>query len=286
MKITITRESLAAAAKAFEEEYLAGLMLNEGIHDPGILKCIFLAGGPGSGKSYASKELFGVDNDIHASMSSFGLKVVSSDIAFEYMMDKHGIKGSDLYSISQNDPDKYASITGSGKDTVRSKAKRITDHQKALYLTGKLGMIIDGTGENFDKMRKQREDAHAAGYDTFMVFIDVPLAVTLANNRKRGEDGGRRLPDDFVETLWNNSQVNKHRFGDIFGHDNYVVIEKTDNKTPLKDEIRRAVNNFLRRPIHNNIGRQWMQVASAYTSIATSGGSQWGSGNTARRRQG
>ena len=35
-------------------------MITEGVDDPGILKCVFMAGGPGSGKSFAAKEIFGV----------------------------------------------------------------------------------------------------------------------------------------------------------------------------------------------------------------------------------
>ena len=33
-------------------------MITEGVDDPGILKCIFLAGGPGSGKSYTANKIF------------------------------------------------------------------------------------------------------------------------------------------------------------------------------------------------------------------------------------
>ena len=32
-------------------------VLNEGVDDPGILKCVFLAGGPGSGKSRVAGDL-------------------------------------------------------------------------------------------------------------------------------------------------------------------------------------------------------------------------------------
>jgi hypothetical protein len=32
--------------------------LNEGVYDPGILKAFFMAGGPGSGKSYVATEIF------------------------------------------------------------------------------------------------------------------------------------------------------------------------------------------------------------------------------------
>ena len=36
-------------------------LLNEGIYDPGVLNAVFMAGGPGSGKSYTAKEIFGGD---------------------------------------------------------------------------------------------------------------------------------------------------------------------------------------------------------------------------------
>ena len=35
-------------------------ILNEGARDPGIFKAIFLAGGPGSGKSFVAQKLFGI----------------------------------------------------------------------------------------------------------------------------------------------------------------------------------------------------------------------------------
>ena len=46
--------------------------LQEGVYDPNIFKAIFLAGGPGSGKSYVAKRTLGGQ----------GLKVVNSDDAF------------------------------------------------------------------------------------------------------------------------------------------------------------------------------------------------------------
>ena len=47
--------------------------LQEGVYDPNILKAFFLAGGPGSGKSYVVKRTTG----------GLGMKVINSDIAFE-----------------------------------------------------------------------------------------------------------------------------------------------------------------------------------------------------------
>ena len=58
-------------------------MISEGVDDPGILKCVFMAGGPGSGKSFTAMEIFGIDKKLKSSFSATGLKNVNSDSAFE-----------------------------------------------------------------------------------------------------------------------------------------------------------------------------------------------------------
>ena len=50
--------------------------LQEGLNDPNIFKAFFLAGGPGSGKSYVVRKTTG----------GSGLKVVNSDDAFEKLL--------------------------------------------------------------------------------------------------------------------------------------------------------------------------------------------------------
>ena len=67
--------------------------LNEGINDPGILKVVFLAGGPGSGKGYVSKGLFGIPKTVN--VSAYGLKVINQDSELERMLNKYGF-GTDL----------------------------------------------------------------------------------------------------------------------------------------------------------------------------------------------
>ena len=67
--------------------------VKEGVNDPGILKAVFLAGGPGSGKTYVTRGLFGIPKTI--TLSAHGLKVVNSDTELERMLDKYGF-GTDL----------------------------------------------------------------------------------------------------------------------------------------------------------------------------------------------
>ena len=51
------------------KESILEQMITEGVDDPGILKCVFMAGGPGSGKSFTAMEIFGIDKKTKASFS-------------------------------------------------------------------------------------------------------------------------------------------------------------------------------------------------------------------------
>ena len=50
------------------------MILKEGIKDPGILKAVFLAGGPGSGKTWVAKGLFGIPERVNVSQTVYGEK--------------------------------------------------------------------------------------------------------------------------------------------------------------------------------------------------------------------
>ena len=55
--------------------------INEGLYDKGIFKAFFLAGGPGSGKTFVTHSVF----------AGLGLKVVNSDNVFERSLKKAGL---------------------------------------------------------------------------------------------------------------------------------------------------------------------------------------------------
>ena len=52
--------------------------LQEGVYDPNIFKAFFLAGGPGSGKSFVAQKLFGIPEKINVSKT--GLKMVKQNL--------------------------------------------------------------------------------------------------------------------------------------------------------------------------------------------------------------
>jgi hypothetical protein len=229
-------------------------ILNEGVDDPGILKCVFMAGGPGSGKSFTAKEIFGVGKSAFSSVSAGGLKLVNSDTAFEKGLKDSGIDMKELGNIEKNDPELWDLIT-KGDTSIRGKAKAITDKQRAFYEAGRLGMIIDGTGDEVSKIKKKMEHAESLGYDCSMVFVNTSLEVALERNKNRD----RVLSDELVAKIWKDCQNNLGAFQGMFSG-NFVIVDNTVYK-PVNKSVQQAVDAFLRKPLYNPIGKKWVATA-------------------------
>jgi len=243
---TIQKELKEIRTKLFVE------IITEGVDDPGILKCVFLAGGPGSGKSYTAKEIFGVGKGDLDSVSAGGLKMINSDTAFELALKKNGINPKDLADIQDNDPNFWAFIAGEEGDSIRNRAKAVTQKQQAFYEAGRLGMIIDGTGDEVLKIRNKKDRAEKLGYDCYMIFVNTSLEVALKRNAERS----RSLPESLVRDVWSKCQENMGKFQGIF-HQNFIIVDNTEYH-PVSKSVQKQVDAFLRKPIENPIGKKWI----------------------------
>lgn len=234
-------------------------IIEEGVDDPGILKCIFMAGGPGSGKSYKAAEIFGVGKGITTSFSAGGLKIVNSDNAFEAALERNGIDAGDLARIKKEDPTLYGKVI-SNPDSIRNRAKAVTAKMKSFYEEGRLGMLIDGTGDDFGKIAKKKKEAEDLGYDTFMVFVNTSLEVALERNRQRK----RVLADDLVEEIWRDCQNNLGKFQSLFGSQNFRIVDNTVKGVETPKDIQSSINAFMKKPVQNRIGVEWIKAAREF----------------------
>jgi len=176
--------------------------LEEGVNDPGIFKAVFLAGGPGSGKSFMVGK---------TALTTLGLKLINSDPAFEAQLKKVGLKTTpeDIF-------------TDKGQD-ARAKAKRLTAKQQELALKGRLGLVIDGTGKDYAKIEKQAIALRKLGYETAMIFVNTNLETAVARDAKRDRTLGRKE----VTKMWNAVQDNIGKFQKFFGA-GMVIVDNSD----------------------------------------------------------
>ena len=245
------------------DEALDGL-ITEGARDPGIFKAIFLAGGPGSGKSYVAQNLFGIPEKVNVSKT--GLKMVNQDAELELLLKKY-FGTTDI----DNMPDElFADLTGVDKagqpvdyDTsgLRKYAKSLSKERLRLYTEGKLGVIIDGTGHNFNKLKARRKKLIDLGYDTFMVFVNTSLDVALKRNQERD----RVVPEEIVKDSWQEVQDNMGGFQGLFGNANFMIVQnnkhlsKAQSHKHFKMLVEKGIDKFLKKPIKSKIGKAWMR---------------------------
>ena len=232
--------------------------LVEGYKDPGIFKAVFLAGGPGSGKTYIAKGLFGIPDRVNVSQT--GMKMVNSDKELKYLLNKFGF-GTDLDSL----PDEVFSNLTNPSDPkysgLRDFAKDLTGERRRLYQNGRLGMIIDGTGDDFKKIAAEKKELEAIGYDCYMIFVNTTLEVALQRNEKRD----RVLPEKIVSDSHREVNQNIGGFQGIFGGSNFLIV---DNNKDLDEEagkkrfnmlVKQGIGKFIRKPLKNKRGLSWIR---------------------------
>lgn len=231
--------------KLFEE------FVSEGFNDPGILKAFFMAGGPGSGKSYVASEVFDFPKGAVSSVSySTGLKLVNSDNAFEAMIKKAGYEIEKIADYAK-DPLVWREVM-----SLRDSAKSTTRRMQNNYIGGRLGQVIDGTGKNYNQLKGHRQLYTDLGYDAYMIFVNTSLEVALERNSKRK----RALPDNLVKDLWQEVQNNIGHYQALFGTDRMLIVDNnTDSGKEALTSVEKMINQRLNTPVQNPLGKIWLK---------------------------
>ena len=209
--------------------------LIEGVYDPNIFKAFFLAGGPGSGKSFVVRKTTG----------GLGMKIVNSDDAFEKLL-KDADFDLDFRDMS---PEKTLE-----RDKIRKRAKEITTKMQKNFVAGRLGLIIDGTGAEYGKIEIQKKMLQQLGYDTHMIFVNTSLDTAIERNNKRD----RKLPLDIVKVNWNNVQSNIGKFQRLFGMKNFIVVDNNNPKENVFRRVYKTITKLANKKVSNYIAKQWI----------------------------
>lgn len=214
--------------------------LQEGLQDPNIFKAFFLAGGPGSGKSYV----------VRKSTGGTGLKIVNSDDVFEKYLKDAGLE-MDMTTAKaerQKEP----------RDKLRDRAKVVTQKKRDNYVDGRLGLIIDGTGRDYDKIAGQSNELKRLGYDTYMIYVNTSLDVALARNAERE----RRVHASIATKSWKDVQSNLGKFSQHF-RGNLIVVDNNDvleDDGTLFNNVLRQVRALLKKKVRNPAANQWIEM--------------------------
>ena len=220
--------------------------IDEGVNDPAIFKAIFLAGGPGSGKTFIVGK---------TGLTSLGFRVVNSDTAFENALKKAGV---------EMNPDNIFSVKG---QEIRGKAKELTAKQQGLYIKGRLGLVIDGTGRDSEKILRQKRMLEGLGYSTAMILVNTDKETAL----KRNDARPRRLDPDVVGDMWNEVQRNLGQYQRAF-KSRLTIVDNSDGKDYNKETLRayRIMSKFANAEPMNPIAKKWIATQKEEVVVKSS----------------
>ena len=223
-------------------------LLFEGVHDKAIFKAVFLAGGPGSGKDYV------LDN----TLAGHGMTEMNSDKALEFLMDKEGLDKK----MPASEEDK--------KNIVRSRAKNITELRQRLAILGRNGLIINGTGDDVEKIAKIKKELESVGYESSMMLVNTADEVSKQRNIERGQRGGRTVPENIRKEKWDAVQAGRPEFAKMFG-DNYMEFDNSEDLRTAPPEVVNAkkeemlqmfsrIKEFVSVPPKNPMADSWVAM--------------------------
>tara|TARA_Y100001963_G_scaffold155907_1_gene248156 strand:- start:105 stop:875 length:771 start_codon:yes stop_codon:yes gene_type:complete len=242
-------------------------LLNEGVQDKGIFKAIFMAGGPGSGKTFVNSQLFGIPDKGLTNIGISGLKSVNSDREFMFLLKKYGFDPTMLATYEKNEPDLFHHLSApakAGGSGLRDFAQELKRQRAQGYMQGKLGMVIDSTGSNFARVQKRKKELEENGYDCYMVFVMTSLDTALQRNKDRAEKGERELPASIVKKSWNAARKNLGGLKSLFGK-NFKRVDNDDFLKPRQARqkfvplVKKYASKWVNEPIKNPIGKQWVK---------------------------
>ena len=221
-------------------------LLIEGVHDKSIFKAVFLAGGPGSGKDYV------LDN----TLSGHGLTEINSDKALEFLMDKEGLDKT----MPSSEQEK--------RDLVRGRAKGMTELRQRLALLGRNGLIINGTGDDHEKIGRIKDRLEEIGYDTSIIMVNTDDEVSKQRNIERGTRGGRTVPEEVRKQKWDAVQASRPELAKMFG-DKYMEFDNSEDLRQASPEVVKAkkdemlqlfknVQQFVTEPPQSEAASLWV----------------------------
>ena len=192
--------------------------LTEGIEDKGIFKAVFLAGHPGSGKSYTLSKI---------KSGQIEPRIVNTDKFVEHF------KNADWMAIGD-------------------KVRRLNNNQLVLYLNSMLPLAVDGTSGSVQAMLRRRGLLESMGYDTAMVFVNTDLETAI----KRVQQRDRKVEEEFIRESFKKLNENKKFYRSKF--DTFIEVDNNDGELTNKaiTHAFNFLTSFYNSPVKNPVGKR------------------------------
>jgi predicted ABC-type ATPase len=223
-------------------------------------KIIFMAGGPGSGKSHVIRSLglkqkmrvINPDDQYEASMKAECIPMDRESVMDEYMPIRSEYKAAeqsgDTETMSRLEPDYERLRSTLSRDmTLFNQARAQAKKDREACCLNKEDYVVDGTGGSLRDIKQQVVNAKESGYDVAMIYVHVPLKESQRRNRERSKlkTPGRTLTPRTVKRSWSAVDRNRLEYEKMFKSNFFLVINTEEESETSINSIRSRVGRFL-----------------------------------------
>ena len=222
-------------------------------------KAIFMAGGPGSGKSTVLKNLglkekmpnvINADDQYEADLKAAGLALNGKPAAVSRLKAvRNELENLDPDADPAAYKDKEAEVVEVRKPVslyakifANAQAGKKADYKK--YAKSMESFVVDGTGGNQLLMTQDKNDLEKLGYDVAMIFVDLDVDICKARNTARGKSG-RQLLDKEVESSCAAVAKSYEAYDSLFGQNFFYVNSEEGKMDASIAAIQSDVNEFI-----------------------------------------
>ena len=180
---------------------------------------------------------------VERSTGGLGMKILNSDDIYERDLEKAGLdigKPEDIFSDEGQE--------------IRAKSKRLTKLRRDSWVDGRLGIIIDGTGKDLNKIGRQKKLLDQLGYETMMIFANTSLEIAQQRNKERR----RTLPEKAVAEMWSQVQKNIGGFQQLFGSRNFIIVDNNDAGEDIFAKVFKRIRGIVVRKPSKPQAKQWI----------------------------
>ncbi len=240
------------------QKYVRALLLEAGADQRTSPKVIFMAGGPASGKSTVIKKL-GLANEMtvvnpddayEAALKSAGLPLDRTQIVIDYREIKKKYmtakESGDARTVKSLEPE-YLRLRSIMSQNMKlfSQARNQAKELKADLAKSLSNILVDGTGGNYHEILKQVDEMYGLNYNIGMIYLDVPLEVSLDRNLGRAARGGRSVDEADIVRSWNAVNKNLEKYRQLFSSNFFYIDASEKGFDRSIRQVRPRISKFL-----------------------------------------
>ena len=141
---------------------------------------------------------------------------------------------------------------------VRKAARQLTDKQTELAVHNRLGLLVDGTGKDYNKISKLKSMLDSKGYECFLLAVNTDLETAIKRNRMRP----RKLPDDKVKAMWMAVNDNMDKFKSLFKQ-NFMAVTNNDEDKPSVQSMKayKKIGSWSKKAPASKLAQNWIKQA-------------------------